>query len=80
MVRGRAGSRAWWRSAGGEVDRPRLAQHPDDSVRKVAITWGGQHAAGASSVKVMSRTSCNASIGCYRTIGHSRDRRSPGPR
>jgi hypothetical protein len=32
VARGRVGSRAWWAQGGGEVDRPRSAEHPDREV------------------------------------------------
>ena len=41
MSRGRAGSRAWWRSAGGEVDRPRPTQHADGQVAQGRHEHGG---------------------------------------
>ena len=40
MVRGRAGSRAWWRSAAARLTGPAWHSIPMTRLRKVAMTWG----------------------------------------
>src|SRR4029453_13860486 len=41
VARGRAGSRAWWRSAAARLTGPAQLSMPMTRLRKVAMTWGG---------------------------------------